>query len=166
MPQSSVVDREDAKLAVANRRAVAAAVGRDVDTVHVGRDRSHRPPVRDDEDGSARMLFRDPANLREHAFCHRLVALPLLPAVAALVVARDAPGEALLDLRPGQARPLADVDLAELPPRTNVEPLQLGDDLGRLERPAKVAGVDSGERRPGELSGERARLRASLLAER
>src|SRR5438270_10227721 len=97
------------------------------------------PTIRTDEPGWRR---GDRPHGLEDAVAHRGVGLDALPAVAGRAVAAQPLREAFLDLLDRQARPLADVDLAEVAPRFVGRAERLRDDLRGLARAPKVAGVD------------------------
>ena len=115
----------------------------------------------DDHHSTPRMLCSDAAECSSHSFAQRLVRLPALPAVSALVPPAHALGIAFLDLGPRKPLPLADVDLAELPVEHDGSSDASPDDLGGLACPRQVARVDRDDRLAGELVCERARLLAA-----
>ena len=78
----------------------------------------------------------------DHSLGHLLVGLAVVPARDALPPARDSLREALLRLGAGQARPRADVHLAQLRKLGHLEPLRPRDLGGRVGRPLQVARVD------------------------
>src|SRR5215217_7977860 len=92
------------------------------------------------------------------ALAELLVGLAGVPAVAVLVPPRDTVGMALLDLRPRQSLPAADVDLAELAERDDIGVEDSGNDFRRLAGAQKVARVRP--RCPRRLAGRQARAPA------
>jgi 3-oxoacyl-[acyl-carrier protein] reductase len=75
-------------------------------------------------------------------------------------------GEALLDLRSGESRPRADVDLPQARLGNDRDVVGGSDDLSRLLRAPKIAGVDGVDRGGSELLGELDCLPATGLVER
>ena len=108
----------------------------------------------------------DPPHCCDDPLAELVLRLAGLPAVPRLVPRLSPIRVALLDLRPGEALPLADVDLAQLAQRDNVGAEARRDDLRCLARPREVARVDELDRLAGELGRERVRLLASRLVER
>src|SRR5215211_5974839 len=105
--------------------------------VDVRGDRTHRAPVKYHEHLLARMTRGDLAKRGQDAIGHGLVALTPLPPVTAVVMSADAGRVAGLDFRPREARPLADVDLAELRHRLHLEASRARDRLRRLQGSAQ-----------------------------
>src|SRR5256885_2162941 len=96
-------------------------------------ERVQRSAVRDHEDSVTRVLPRNPLDGCEHAG-------EVILARLSVVVGRT--GEAFLDLGSGEARPRADVDLPQARLANHRDAVGDGDDLRRLPRTPKIAGVE------------------------
>ncbi len=99
------------------------------------------------------MGARDLAQYGDDPLAELVVGLAVLPAVTVLVPVEYAFWKALLDLRPGQALPLADVDLPQLAQRPDLGVQVRGDDLGGLARTREVAARRSSRSRRDAPAG-------------
>lgn len=138
----------------------------EVGAVRVREQRAHDAAVQDAQHLPIGVSGRDPPDRGHDPCAHRLVRLPVSPAVVAVGVAAEPLRIATLDLGRRQAGPLADVDLAERSVDRDGNPMCLRDDLGRGSCALQIARVDRVEPDPGEPVGELSRLAAAGIRER
>ena len=125
------------------------------------------PPCETTRTSVPGMRLRDPGQRGEDARRHVGVALAVLPALAAVEPAPEALWKAGLDVRAAEARPAADVDLAEVVNRARLETCARAHDRRRLEGAAERARVDGARgSRHRQLVGERFGLAPAELRQR